>query len=100
MMIQNRAIDIDPRCVNLIAQLKYVRWKTGERLVFDRSEAYGHYDLVDALIILVNTIDRYRNPLPEHYDIYTQNHNYKQRQEENQLQKLIPPAFRRIRRPF
>jgi hypothetical protein len=100
-MVQRRELIIDPQCKNLIAQLKYARWKQGDRMTYERSETYGHYDLVDALVILVSNIVRGRNPVPEHYDIYSQTHTVRQpTPESREVQKLVPPQMRKIRRPF
>lgn len=60
-------IIISPKCRNLINQLKFCRWKNSERVTFDRSEAWGHFDLADALILLFNSVNRGHNPIPKGY---------------------------------
>jgi hypothetical protein len=100
LLIQRREIVIDPSCKNLIAQMTYARWKNSERLTFDRSEAHGHYDLVDALIILVNNVVRGRNPVPVEYDVHSQYHLQRPAQPTSPLINLVNPNLRKIRRPF
>lgn len=66
ILIQNRQVIINPRCKILIEHLKHATWDKS-RKDFKRSEAYGHYDGIDALVYLVRNIDRNRNPYPKGY---------------------------------
>jgi hypothetical protein len=69
MLIQSRQLVINPRCKNLVAHLKNATWdKT--RKDFRRSEAYGHYDGVMALVYLLRNINMNRNPFPNGYKYY------------------------------
>jgi hypothetical protein len=61
--VRQRRIFIDPRCINLIAQLEAAIW-TGTRRSFEHTEAYGHFDLVDALVYLLQALPRGVNPYP------------------------------------
>lgn len=63
LFIQDNKIVIDPKCVNLISQLKSATWDSS-RKKFKRSESNGHYDLIAALIYMVRNIKRSRNPMP------------------------------------
>jgi hypothetical protein len=54
---------INPRCKNLIFQLKTATWASNRR-TFDRSKEAGHFDLVDALIYLVRMTLWHKNPFP------------------------------------
>lgn len=65
LALNGHQIIINPRCRNLINQLKFCRWKNSERTTFDRSEAWGHFDLADALILLFNSVNRAHNPIRE-----------------------------------
>lgn len=56
-------IIINPRCKNLIYQLKTATWSKN-RKTFDRSPDAGHYDLIDALIYLVRNVQWHKNPYP------------------------------------
>lgn len=61
-----RKLVIHPRCVNLRAHLRYAIWKrtSTERKTFERSDAYGHFDGVAALMYFVRHLDRTKNPYP------------------------------------
>lgn len=66
MMIQSRQIVINPRCKNLIAHIKNATWDKQHK-DFKRSEVFGHYDGVMALVYLVRNIDKNKNPYPKGY---------------------------------
>jgi hypothetical protein len=72
LAIQSRQILIHPRCKHLRMQLKFCRWKGTGRETFDRSASFGHFDLVDALILLWNSLNRSRIPTSSSYDVQTQ----------------------------
>jgi hypothetical protein len=97
LMIQNRQIRIDPSCINLITQMRFCKWKNAERASFVRTPQYGHFDLVDALIIMVSNIDFMRNPLPASYNIHVQA-NIPSQEERHTLQSLVSPKLAKIRR--
>lgn len=59
-----RQIIINPRCTTLLRQLKNVKWKKGDRAIFDRSAEDKHYDTIPALLYLVRAVDWRRNPYP------------------------------------
>jgi hypothetical protein len=63
MKLQSEQIIINPRCKNLIFQIKTATWAKNRRS-FERTEQGGHFDLVDALIYLVRNIQYYKNPYP------------------------------------
>lgn len=63
MRIGSGDIIINPRCKNLIYQLKTGTWAKN-RKTFDRSPQAGHYDLLDALIYLVRNVQWHKNPYP------------------------------------
>jgi len=56
-------IIIDPCCAKLIAHLNAARWNEA-RTDYERSELFGHYDLLDALVYLWRSILRNRNATP------------------------------------
>jgi hypothetical protein len=72
LAIASEQILVHPRCRNLIAQMKYARWKDEGKTTFDRSANFGHFDLVDALILLWNSINRGHMPNPPKYDMHNQ----------------------------
>lgn len=95
LMVANKQIIIHPRCKNLIMQMRFARWKDAGKTTFVRSEQFGHFDLVDALIMMANSLNRNRNPVPVHYDRHTQ---YVQnvRKESHPLTKMMPTRTSKI----
>ena len=79
VMLANKKVIIDPKCVNLIRHIKNCRWKdktTKEE--FARSPDDGHYDAVDALLYFCRSVNYQKNPYPAHYgfnsrDLHVQN---------------------------
>jgi hypothetical protein len=63
MKIGAHQIVINPRCTNLIFQLKAATWAKN-RKTFDRTEESGHYDLIAALVYLVRNVQYHKNPYP------------------------------------
>lgn len=63
LFIAQNKIYIDPRCKNLISQLKSAIWNKN-RKGFARSADSGHYDLVAALIYMVRNVKVQKNPFP------------------------------------
>jgi hypothetical protein len=63
MKVGAQQIAINPRCVNLIFQLKAATWAKNRR-TFDRTEESGHYDLIAALVYLVRNVQYHKNPYP------------------------------------
>jgi hypothetical protein len=61
--IQNKRIEIHPRCKNTIAHLDHAIWNKA-RTQFDRSGKFGHFDALAALVYLDRNVDRNRNPMP------------------------------------
>jgi hypothetical protein len=68
--IQNHRILINPRCVQLIRQLRTAVWDSKNKS-FQRTKLDGHFDLIDALKYGIRTLNdlRHLNPYPaEVYD--------------------------------
>jgi hypothetical protein len=61
--IASKQIVINPRCKNLIFQIKSGVWDKNKKS-FGRSPDAGHYDLLDALIYLIRNIQWGTNPFP------------------------------------
>jgi hypothetical protein len=61
--VQSGRIQIDPRCVLLIRQLKCAIWNK-QRTEFERSAEDGHFDGVDALVYMIRNAPVSRNPYP------------------------------------
>lgn len=60
---QERKILIHPRCTTIIAHLEAAIWNRS-RTNYERSEAHGHYDGVDAVKYLLRHVDMHSNPFP------------------------------------
>ena len=68
-MIQSRELEIDPRCVHLLRQMKNAIWNN-KATDFARAGSKspdGHFDLVAALKYLCRGVNRHHNPYPEGY---------------------------------
>lgn len=63
LLINEGRVLIHPRCKQLIGCLKYGVWSSNKR-IFARSETYGHFDALAALIYLVRNLDKNSNPIP------------------------------------
>lgn len=68
MWMQAGRIEINPNCVQLIAQLRAGIWNQ-KRSEFERSAEHGHYDLIAALVYLIRNISDSTNPVPVGYGI-------------------------------
>lgn len=81
ILLSNKKIIIDPKCKHLLHQLRNVKWssKTNKE-TFARSAESGHYDLVDALLYMVRSMDLTNNPYPHTYDYNMQDLYIKDRQ--------------------
>ena len=66
--IRNEKILISDKCVNLIKQLEFGIWNKN-RTSYQRSEALGHLDAVDALLYLVRNVDWSANPYPKGFGL-------------------------------
>lgn len=70
VMLSNKKIIINPRCVTLLRHLRNVRWKSSSnRRDFARTAENGHYDCVDALSYLISSIMYDKNPYPAYYNM-------------------------------
>lgn len=67
LKLQSEQIIINPRCKNLIFQIKAGTWAKNRR-TFTRSEEAGHFDLLAALMYLVRNVQWNKNPYPLLYD--------------------------------
>jgi len=98
LFIQDNKINIDPRCTNLILQLKSAIWDSSRRK-FARSGDHGHFDLIAALIYMVRNIRRARNPNPTGYgtsidNMYLPPDNFIAKDNSN-LQKLVSEPMKK-----
>lgn len=77
IMVSERRIIINPKCVTLISHLSKATWDKNKK-EFRRSSDSGHFDAVDALAYLVRNLDSDRNPYPKgfHFQRYGERGNY------------------------
>lgn len=70
LLIANKKIIINPRCVNLIRHLRNVKWASQvNKKTFGRSPDSGHYDFVDAMIYFVRSVSFSKNPYPAGFNL-------------------------------
>lgn len=62
--IGEKRVRIHPRCQVLLDHLSNGIWGNHRRTSFDRSDAFGHFDAIDAFKYLVRHVDWRRNPAP------------------------------------
>lgn len=63
LLVQQKRIVIHPRCERLIRHLKTAVWNK-QRTSYERTDTEGHFDMIDALVYLVRSIDTSTNPQP------------------------------------
>jgi hypothetical protein len=63
-MVQNRQIFINPRCVNLVRQMRNAIWNRKVTDFAKGDKIDGHYDLLAALKYMVRNAPRFQNPFP------------------------------------
>lgn len=70
IMLRERRLVIDPRCVNLIAQMECAQWegvkKNSQKRELARSDIFQHFDAVAALLYLVKSVNYTYNPVPRY----------------------------------
>ncbi len=72
MLISQRKIIINPKCVTLLRHLKNAKWSNRTvKNLFARSPDDGHYDAVDSMLYMVRNIAYTKNPYPSHYGVET-----------------------------
>lgn len=65
VLLANRKVIINPKCVNFIRHLKNCKWnKRKDKPEFTRSPDDGHYDTVDAAIYMIRSMEFKKNPYP------------------------------------
>lgn len=65
VMIYNKQIIINPKCKNLISELKYAVWDgTGRKFARSDEDNRGHFDVLMALVYLVRNLNKHKNPYP------------------------------------
>lgn len=62
--IYENRIEINPDAKTLISHLRCAIWNSS-RTNYERSDGFGHYDAVDALVYMVRNAPEHVNPFPE-----------------------------------
>lgn len=91
IMMSDNQIIIDPSCVHLIRQCKYGIWNK-MRTQFDRTEALGHSDAIDALLYMVRNVVRSRDPYvksPLNTGYYVDHGSYGDSGKNDELSKMF-----------
>ena len=101
LAVANRELIIHPRCVKLIAHLRYAIWNRS-RSSYTRSADHGHFDGVDAAVYLVRSVDWHKNPYPHPLDGITEDNHFvtgrdRHSEKEKSLLRLVTPSKRRRR---
>lgn len=92
LMIGKERIEVHPRCVQLSGCLKYGVWDAKKKK-FARSNVYGHFDALAALIYLVRNLDRHANPIPHTYGFDTRNARIKAPKLNSEGSRFIESIF-------
>lgn len=91
MDLSAQSFAINPRCTNLIAQIKFAVWDSS-RSKFARSSA-GHFDLAAALLYFCRHLDRSTNPFPADYGFDHYNDFGFPRQHKNKTVEALKAMF-------
>lgn len=83
---------VSPKCSQLIGCLKYGVWKDN-RLDWEESAAYGHFDALAALMYLLRYVNDKTNPIPANYGLKEKDMHFEPvenvSQNANQLRKAL-----------
>lgn len=63
LMLKGKRILVSPKCVKTLGCLRYAIWNK-KRSALDRSNLYGHFDHLMALVYLVRNLDQNTDPIP------------------------------------
>ena len=84
---------VNPKCKQTIGCLKYGVWNNA-REHFAKSESFGHFDAIAALIYLVRNVDEATNPIPAHLgktaNDFHINEQVKSTRQQKELLKIFP----------
>lgn len=84
---------VHPRCKMLLGCLRTGIWDE-PRKKFNRSNIFGHYDALAALIYLVRVIDEGRNPIPANYKMPREHYYITQQSYDSPNTQALKKAFR------
>lgn len=74
VFVKDGHLVVHPRCVQTLGCLEFGVWDN-DRRAFDRSDVYGHYDALAALVYLIRNLDVTTNPIPKNLGLSPFTHN-------------------------
>lgn len=92
VMVAAGRLEVHPRCKMLIGCLKYGVWDK-QRKKFARSQIYGHFDHLAALIYKIRNLDKHSNPVPPNYGFDVRNSIIKSQKNTSEGAKLMGQIF-------
>lgn len=73
LFIKSDRLIVHPGCKELIGCLKSGVWDK-DRRKFDKSQVFGHFDALAALMYMIISLDEFTNPIPSHIGISNLTH--------------------------
>ncbi len=92
LLVGQGRIKVNSRCKKLLGCLRHGIWNERHK-DFARSEVYGHYDHLAALVYLVISIDKNSNPVPVTYGFKHESMLHKPQAEHSHNAKVLRLAF-------
>lgn len=92
ILARDGGIIVSPNCKQLKGCLKYGVWDKN-RDKFARSNVYGHFDALAALVYLVRNLDKSTNPIPPTFQVDFDNQILFQHRQESTSAKNLRNAF-------
>lgn len=93
LAIQRGEFIVDPKCVHTIDHLTSGVWDKNHKK-FDRSDEYGHFDLVAASMYYVRVANLSENPYPDDYGHDAENTFFRDHKKNDYSDHAIMQAFR------
>jgi hypothetical protein len=94
--MKNNEIEIHERCKKLRGSLQYGVWNK-QRVSFDRTSYFGHFDHVAALMYMIQMLDRNSQPVPrgfiEEIPNFQRHRSYREEKESKKKVNKIKRLF-------
>lgn len=98
-LIKSGQLAVSTSCQEMVGNLRSGIWDKNFRS-FERTEAYGHFDLLAALIYLNRNLDKRTNPIPDNYYINYQRDWSNLKQKENPLAQALGIKTKKLKDVF
>lgn len=92
MLVRSAGLVVHPRCKSLAGCLEYGVWDKN-RDKFAKSDVYGHFDALAALIYLVRNLNRSTNPIPPDFNYDRDNQILFRFRHESTTERSLKSAF-------